>query len=165
MSADHDSSVDPQSTFCLPPSPHKTDATHVEQITEEPAADRTRVQNSYSTGKVRTTSYSSAENAENWTCLECGKSFKKRATLRRHIRVGHAVPENELHRCDKCEKTFQTKRRLEQHLQAHAKVKPYVCSYCGKTLPCPQVLKTHLRLHTEERPYACKYCDKKFGQA
>ncbi|XP_044041387.1 zinc finger protein 37-like isoform X2 [Siniperca chuatsi] len=162
--ADHAISLVRQSTCCSPPGVYETQVTLLEQTSEEPAADSTRVQERCSAGEFKFENlHSNAEETENLTCPACRKSFRKPITLRRHLRAEHPTL-MQLHRCDKCEKTFQTKRRLEQHLQAHAEVKPYVCSYCGKGLPCPKVLKTHLRLHTGERPYACKFCDKKFDQ-
>ncbi|XP_070785465.1 uncharacterized protein [Enoplosus armatus] len=156
---DHVSSIVPQSTYCPLPGVYETQVTLLEKTSE----DGTRVQERCSAGELKLNLCSNGEETQNLTCPTCRKSFRRALTLRRHLKTEHPTLK-QLHRCDKCEKTFQTKRRLEQHLQAHAKVKPYVCSYCGKGLPCPKVLKTHLRLHTGERPYACKFCDKKFDQ-
>ncbi|TKS90659.1 Zinc finger protein 879 [Collichthys lucidus] len=152
---DHASSLVPQSTY--------TQVILLGQISEQPAVDSTRVQESWSEGEMKLNLRSTVDETEKYTCPVCHKGFWKPIMLSRHLRAKHPTFK-QLHRCDKCEKTFQTKRRLEQHLQAHTEVKPYVCSYCGKGLPCAKVLKTHLRVHTGERPYACKYCDKKFDQ-
>ncbi|XP_070710326.1 zinc finger protein 11-like [Pempheris klunzingeri] len=155
----HVSSWVPQSAYYSLPVVYETQVT----ISEEAVADSTRVQESNRAAELKLNLSSTAEETGNLTCLQCRKRFRTPVMLRRHLRAEHPSLK-QLHRCDKCEKTFQTKRRLEQHFQAHSDVKPYVCSYCGKGLPCPKVLETHLRLHTGKRPYACKYCDKKFDQ-
>ncbi|XP_030295818.1 zinc finger protein 485-like isoform X2 [Sparus aurata] len=141
---------------------YETQVTLSDEILDEPAADGTTVQESRSTGVLKPNLRSGT--AENLTCPGCGKSFRKPMMLRHHQKSEHPTTE-QVYQCDKCDKTFQTKRRLEQHHQAHATVKPYTCSYCGKGLPCPKVLKTHMRVHTGERRYGCKICGKKFDQA
>lgn len=106
--------------------------------------DSNSLQESYSVGELQLNLCSNAEETEIPTCPACGKSFSKPVTLRRYLKAEHPT----------------LKQRLEQHLQAHAKVKLYICSYYGKGLHCPKVLKTHLCLHTGECPYACKFCDR-----
>lgn len=161
-SNNHASDSYPQSTCCSPPGVYETQVTLSDEILDEPAADGTTVQESRSTGVLKPNLRSGT--AENLTCPGCGKSFRKPMMLRHHQKSEHPTTE-QVYQCDKCDKTFQTKRRLEQHHQAHATVKPYTCSYCGKGLPCPKVLKTHMRVHTGERRYGCKICGKKFDQA
>ncbi|XP_038550361.1 zinc finger protein 679-like isoform X2 [Micropterus salmoides] len=157
LTKNHVGSLVHQSTYCSLP---------VTITSGEPAVGSTRVQERCSAGGLKQNVCSSAEETENLTCPVCCMGFRKPIALRRHLKAQRSTFKTlqKLYHCDKYEKTFQTKRRLEQHLQAHAEVKPYVCSYCGKGLPCPKVLKTHLRLHTGERPYACKFCDNNFDQ-
>lgn len=122
------------------------------------------------------------------TCLECGRTFKQRADLRRHRyvhtkekpyacqlcekRFGH--PSN-LHihlrthsgerpyQCLECGKAFTQSCNLRTHSQIHSGSKPYRCCVCGKSFRHSSNLTIHQRVHTGERPYACSSCPKRFG--
>ncbi|XP_034530051.1 zinc finger protein 1-like [Notolabrus celidotus] len=143
---------------------YETQVTLLEENSEDPAANSTRVQEISNAGGFNGLNLAtSLKDIEDLTCPVCYKTFRKPRTVKRHIKSAHPTPE-QVFRCDKCDKTFQAKWRLDQHYQAHSIKKPYVCSHCGKGLSCPKVLETHMRLHTGERPYACKLCDKKFDQ-
>ncbi|XP_034530052.1 zinc finger protein 239-like [Notolabrus celidotus] len=122
-----------------------------------------RVQEMCDPGMFKVNLATSLKDIEDLTCPVCYKTFGKPKAVKRHVKTAHPTHE-QVFRCDKCDKTFQAKWRLDQHYQAHSIKKPYVCSHCGKGLSCPKVLETHMRLHTGERPYACKLCDKKFDQ-
>ncbi|XP_074554140.1 uncharacterized protein znf1067 [Halichoeres trimaculatus] len=142
---------------------YETQVTLLEENSEDPAAQSTIVQEMSDPGGFNVNLATSLKEIEDLTCPVCFKTFRKPRTAKRHLKSAHPMPE-QVFRCDKCDKTFQEKWRLDQHLQAHSIKKPYVCAHCGKGLSCPKVLETHMRLHTGERPYACKLCDKKFDQ-
>ncbi|XP_044041393.1 zinc finger protein 79-like isoform X7 [Siniperca chuatsi] len=125
------------------------------------------------------------------TCLECGKAFASRSTLKKHHVVHSSVRPFKCTQCDKayksqkdlnqhllihskpkalsfacslCEKRFSSQALLTVHLRRHSGERPFACSYCDKRFLTNAVLKSHVRIHTGERPYACTFCDKKFTQ-
>ncbi|CAJ1054907.1 Hypothetical predicted protein [Xyrichtys novacula] len=142
---------------------HETKGTPLEYNPEDPVANSAKAQENFNPGGFKVNLASCLKDIEDLTCPVCYKTFCSAIAARRHRKRAHPMPE-QVFRCDKCDMTFQTKWRLDQHYQAHSIKKPYVCSHCGKGLSCPKVLETHMRLHTGERPYACKLCDKKFDQ-
>ncbi|KAJ8283220.1 hypothetical protein COCON_G00020700 [Conger conger] len=69
-----------------------------------------------------------------------------------------------LYKCTQCEKSFDTKLDLNQHLKTHKGKKPYKCTECGKFFSQVGHLISHQRIHTGERPYLCTECGKSFSQ-
>ncbi|XP_070785464.1 zinc finger protein interacting with ribonucleoprotein K-like [Enoplosus armatus] len=125
------------------------------------------------------------------TCLECGKTFASRSSLKKHHVVHSSLRPFKCSQCDKayksqkdlnqhslihskpkvlsfacslCEKRFSSQALLTVHLRHHSGERPFACSYCDKKFLTNAVLKSHVRIHTGERPYACTFCDKKFTQ-
>lgn len=108
-------------------------------------------------------------------CNICGKGFKYTHYLTKHLFLHSGVKP---FRCEKCDKAFATRDRLQQHQLSHARtelrkahpgdvtacvvVKPLVCSECGKCCDGNIKLKRHMRTHSEERPHKCKHCPKAF---
>ena len=90
--------------------------------------------------------------------------------LKRHKELEHQVDlsnkpiELDVFECDICDKTFNLKSKLSNHMRgAHINkeaipIKSKICTYCGKGFTNNQRLKIHHRVHTGERPYLCKYC-------
>ncbi|XP_062551225.1 zinc finger protein 888-like isoform X2 [Armigeres subalbatus] len=54
--------------------------------------------------------------------------------------------------CKDCDKMFQSKKKLQDHLRIH-KGKKYNCSHCGKGFIRPSSLAEHLRVHTSRNVY------------
>lgn len=69
------------------------------------------------------------------------------------------------YQCEVCEKSFQRKSNLVDHLRLHANVKLFACSYCSAAFVQAGNLKSHIRKHTLEKPYSCQYCDKSYSQS
>ncbi|CRK96934.1 CLUMA_CG010316, isoform A [Clunio marinus] len=72
---------------------------------------------------------------------------------------------NRKHACNVCNKKFQKRSNLIDHLRLHANVKVFSCEYCEKSFVQAGNYKAHLRTHTKEKPYACEYCNKAYSQS
>ncbi|EHB10023.1 Zinc finger protein PLAGL1 [Heterocephalus glaber] len=80
-------------------------------------------------------------------CLQadCGKAFISRYKLTRHMAT-HSPQKS--HQCAHCEKTFNRKDHLKNHLQTHDPNKmAFGCEECGKKYNTMLGYKRHLALH------------------
>ncbi|XP_075698602.1 uncharacterized protein LOC142663707 isoform X2 [Rhinoderma darwinii] len=93
-------------------------------------------------------------------CPECGKSFRKKASLVSHLK-NHMAEKS--YSCSECGKSFTHKSVLVRHQKIHSGEKPFVCSECWKCFVQKSDLIYHQRLHTGERPYPCSDCGKCFS--
>lgn len=66
--------------------------------------------------------------------------------------------------CDKREKTFSRKDKLDNHLKTHAGRKPFTCKLCDKSFTLKTSLEEHKRTHIGEKPFSCDICNKSFTQ-
>ncbi|KAK7071246.1 hypothetical protein SK128_015150 [Halocaridina rubra] len=94
-----------------------------------------------------------------FSCIECGKSFTRKGTLKQHYSV-HT--QEKPHTCRICEKSFRVKSNLITHMRIHTREKPFVCSECGKGFNQRENLNSHIVFHTNEKPFSCNMCDKSF---
>lgn len=60
-------------------------------------------------------------------CANCGKGFKDRSTLKKHVII-HS--DEKLFACPECPSRFQRKGNLTTHMAVH-KTERYVCNICG----------------------------------
>ncbi|XP_014234611.1 zinc finger and BTB domain-containing protein 41-like [Trichogramma pretiosum] len=93
-------------------------------------------------------------------CDICGKVFKLRGHLNRHI---DSVHRKITHSCDICLKTFSNKSNLKIHSDSvHNEVR-HACDICQKTFSDKGYLKTHIEsVHYRVR-HACNICQKTFS--
>ena len=63
-------------------------------------------------------------------CEQCGKMFKGRYNVERHIKVVHTSDAQKKFKCTQCGKGFTTLKNLENHMNMHLGLKPYKCE-CG----------------------------------
>lgn len=105
------------------------------------------------------------DNSEAIICAMCGRNFKLKQYLKRHIAVVH---ENlKPFSCAKCERTFSKKQNMRIHiLQKHTPKHrlPFVCSICDRKFACKSHLNRHIILHENPIPFDCTECDKSFSR-
>ncbi|XP_043960364.1 zinc finger protein 438 isoform X1 [Gambusia affinis] len=88
-----------------------------------------------------------------------------------HLRAGSNpkvfIGSRPLHRCSVCNRCFQFKHHLQNHMNTHTNSRPYICPLCRKAYAHRGSLSTHMKLHHSEvrprRSLCCEFCDKVFG--
>ncbi len=71
--------------------------------------------------------------------------------------------------CDECEKSYRSKRTLEDHKNVHKGLKPFKCSYegCEYRARTQQGIKQHFQRHLPKdmrKTFKCDQCEKSFTQ-
>lgn len=93
-------------------------------------------------------------------CPECDKSFVCRSSLMRHRKLQHLV--GDIYKCHLCGKTFRAETDLKRHLLTHSGERPWSCDQCTKSFVSKSSLMVHKRSHDESQKYTCFVCNKKF---
>ncbi|KAK4878600.1 hypothetical protein RN001_011106 [Aquatica leii] len=90
-------------------------------------------------------------------CRDCNEEF---GDLKGHMEKHHG---NDV-TCKFCDKKFQSKGHLTEHVRGHSDLRPFQCTFCEKRFVSQSHLNVHLRKHTKEKPYQCQSCIKSFAQ-
>ncbi|XP_040152768.1 transcription factor grauzone-like [Anopheles arabiensis] len=97
-------------------------------------------------------------------CDTCGKVFRTKPAMERHINEHMGVDVVERLQCDHCQKWFSGKYNLRKHVRfMHLEGgQVFRCELCPHESPNSRALANHkLRVHVEER-FECEYCGKRF---
>ncbi|XP_050300785.1 zinc finger protein ZFP2-like isoform X2 [Anthonomus grandis grandis] len=94
-------------------------------------------------------------------CEVCNRIFTSLRLFRIHKRMH--LPQVKSWMCLKCNKRYSSKNLLEEHMNTHLGVRPYVCGVCGKDFASKYTFKAHERIHeSRPRPFKCNECGKAF---
>ncbi|KAK3095381.1 hypothetical protein FSP39_014059 [Pinctada imbricata] len=105
-------------------------------------------------------------STKDFSCSECGKSFRLKASLRSHLRVHNKFF---FYIC-KCGEKFRSKSTFRNHIVAyHREDKTvtnfpiYKCEYCQKEFVSKHRYMEHTSFHTGRKTFSCSLCSSKFA--
>ena len=64
-------------------------------------------------------------------CDKCDYRCRLKTQLQQHMKT-HLDPEDREFKCEICFKGFISKRKLQEHVLTHAKIKPFKCEFCNQ---------------------------------
>jgi len=82
------------------------------------------------------------EQKKPFSCVTCGKMFKRRNHLKEHFAVHTG---DKKFTCDICSKSFSFKSTLQRHKLTHTESESIKCSFCGKDFHGVYSYKKHVR--------------------
>ncbi|XP_060994165.1 zinc finger Y-chromosomal protein isoform X2 [Dama dama] len=101
-----------------------------------------------------------------YPCMICGKKFKSRGFLKRHMKNHPEHLTKKKYRCTDCDYTTNKKMSLHNHLESHKLTskaeKAIECDECGKHFSHAGALFTHKMVHKEKganKMHKCKFCE------
>lgn len=64
--------------------------------------------------------------------------------------------------CEVCERRFNRKSCLTEHMLTHSGIRPYSCTLCSMSFTKNYNLQVHMGTHSTARPYKCVICEADF---
>lgn len=92
-----------------------------------------------------------------FTCHVCGRCFRTRSGLSRHLKDVHEHVKN--FKCEICFRKFANRRTLDDHRRTHTGERPFVCDLCGKSFKTKAALYSHKLIHTGVFAFRCSFCN------
>lgn len=97
------------------------------------------------------------------SCDNCGKSFKSKYVLKRHLLSESSIKP---FKCDICEKSFTRRDGLSMHKASHIISHPFQCDHCPKAYTTRFNISSHIKLQhvaiisgqRQTRKSECKLC-------
>lgn len=103
-------------------------------------------------------------NTSLYLCEICGQGFSSNATRKEHMITHNPDLVNKKdYKCDKCDKSFNSVRKLNLHKLNHNEKKSCTCEVCGKTCKSRDCWRAHQKTHNEKN-IQCKVCEKMFNR-
>uniref|UniRef100_A0A182JCN0 C2H2-type domain-containing protein n=1 Tax=Anopheles atroparvus TaxID=41427 RepID=A0A182JCN0_ANOAO len=100
----------------------------------------------------------------NHICATCGKIFRTKVAMERHIKEHMGLELTEKLECPYCHKWFNGKYNLKKHVRYlhNEEGQVFRCDICQHVSPNSRALSYHKqRVHVEEK-HECEYCGKRF---
>ncbi|XP_050343015.1 zinc finger protein 845-like isoform X2 [Nymphalis io] len=106
--------------------------------------------------KIRSKIQEQAHTPREDICPYCGK---KTRAIRSHI-LQHTTERK--FSCNKCNRSFYTKQKLETHKKTHFMEPKFKCDHCIASFNSKGALARHMVAHMDVREFTCKICAKTF---
>ncbi|XP_062616621.1 gastrula zinc finger protein XlCGF8.2DB-like [Saccostrea cucullata] len=96
-------------------------------------------------------------------CETCGRGYRSKCALLKHIRIKHDQQKLAFS-CDDCNKRFSDRQQLNAHLEKHDKCQRFKCDTCSETFTYRHNLTRHMKKHPTPKVHTCSYCSQEFGR-
>ena len=93
-------------------------------------------------------------------CEYCGKGFRKKNNMTRHVKSHLNLREFQ---CTECGKAFNAKPDLKSHQKIHDSKRTHDCRFCGKLFSRKSNMDRHVKSHLNLREFQCTECSKAFN--
>ncbi|XP_055325279.1 zinc finger protein PLAG1-like [Sitodiplosis mosellana] len=100
-------------------------------------------------------------------CMKCKNRFDSLIALKQHVFQKNSCSVTQL-TCNVCNKTFENKKRMSQHMKSHEEKVKFICDKCGKMYHQQFNLENHKSaqhgeyLDEHQNVYKCRLCSAKF---
>jgi uncharacterized C2H2 Zn-finger protein len=122
---------------------------------DDQSSGQRRTQAGLRSGRFNNESGLSSNMLLMFKCRVCGKAFKHRRSLNRHVKL-HSGEKN--FRCPYCTTAFARSDHLKSHIRTHNNSKPYRCAVCQCGYSTQAALKVHTAHHHTRSKFKCLLC-------
>ena len=95
-----------------------------------------------------------------YPCQYCDRSYQTAESFLRHWTVAHSRAKGD-YTCPQCDKKFDYKKNLANHLKFHDNPKVFACKKCDRSFTSKSSLIYHMQTHTASL-LTCPTCQKTF---